>query len=83
MLIADRTPRVGDRLALVKKTTGGAEPEQSELVDVATVVRKELQCERYLVRMEDGELTMLFVCPRTKTWWVMELDESEATDAEE
>lgn len=77
MLIAERTPRVGDRLALVKVATSEGEELERKLVDVATVVRKELPCERYMVQLEDESYAMLFICTRTKTWWIMELDESE------
>ena len=61
-----RAPRVGDVLELGKNNIG--EPDEVE------IVRKELPCEMYKVRRSDGTYAYLFTCPRTKKWWLTEIE---------
>jgi hypothetical protein len=41
-----------------------------------TLVRKELPCDRWLVRKSDGRYYTLFVAQRTSQWFIMESSES-------
>lgn len=74
----ERTPRVGDTLELVEEATHEEESGEfrPERVTEALLVRKELPCERYMVKTSDGDYRTLFICPRTKQWWTMPLNKT-------